>query len=183
MDALAPDERARRLQRLARVLLPLVLLCIYATLGVVRVVSNALRDANLLRATVGIAFGLVALGLLTLFARTPTLSRPAALLVALALAGVYALVLWPMDSPEERVHFVEYGLVGLLAFFALPLGWPDVKRAVVAGVLTAAAGWVDEGIQALLPSRYYDLRDVGFNALAGVLAVGALLVFRFLARR
>ncbi|MBL8924460.1 MAG: VanZ family protein [Myxococcaceae bacterium] len=179
----APDERALRLQRFARVGLPLVLLLIYATLGVVRVVSNALRDANLLRVTVGLVFGLAALGLVVLFARNPALRRPRTFGAAAALASVYALVLWPMDSPEERVHFVEYGLVGVLAFFALPLRWSDVKRGVVAAFVTAAAGWLDEGIQALLPSRYYDLRDVGFNALAGVLALAALVLFRFLARR
>jgi hypothetical protein len=172
-----------RLQRLARVLLPLVLLAIYATLGVVRVVSNALRDANLLRVTVAVLFGLVAVGLAAAFARTPRLRRPSSLLAALAVAGVYGVVLWPMESPEERVHFLEYGLVGVLAFFALPLGWADGKRAAVAALVTAAAGWVDEGIQALLPSRYYDLRDVGFNALAGALALVALWAFRVLERR
>jgi len=41
-------------------------------------------------------------------------------------------------------------------------------------VLTVAAGWFDEGIQYLLPERYYDLRDVAFNAAAGALAVIAL---------
>ncbi|MDX1503805.1 MAG: hypothetical protein R3325_15705 [Thermoanaerobaculia bacterium] len=31
----------------------------------------------------------------------------------------------------------------------------------------------DEGIQSLLPHRVYDLRDVGTNAAAGLLAVAA----------
>jgi hypothetical protein len=34
-----------------------------------------------------------------------------------------------------------------------------------------AAGWIDELIQGLLPTRYYDLRDVAFNAAAGLLAL------------
>ncbi|NNE43630.1 MAG: VanZ family protein, partial [Gemmatimonadetes bacterium] len=38
--------------------------------------------------------------------------------------------------------------------------------------LVAGLGWIDEGIQALLPGRVYDIRDVGFNALAGLMAVG-----------
>jgi VanZ family protein len=48
--------------------------------------------------------------------------------------------------------------------------------AVAAILLTVAAGWIDEGIQHLLPSRYYDLRDVGFNAAAGALAVAGMAV-------
>ena len=40
---------------------------------------------------------------------------------------------------------------------------------------TVLLGWLDEGIQWLLPNRVYDIRDVGFNALAAVMAVGASL--------
>ena len=34
-------------------------------------------------------------------------------------------------------------------------------------------GWLDEGIQALLPNRVYDLRDVFFNSVAAGLVIGA----------
>jgi hypothetical protein len=44
-------------------------------------------------------------------------------------------------------------------------------------LFVAAAGWIDEGIQALLPSRYYDLRDVAFNAAAGLMALAAIAIF------
>jgi len=37
--------------------------------------------------------------------------------------------------------------------------------------LTAAVGWIDEGVQHLLPNRVYDLRDVALNAAAGLLAI------------
>lgn len=167
----------------ARVLLAVLLVSIYSTLAVARVVSNALRDANLLRVTVAVVFGLVVTGLGVLLLRSPMLRRPRSLLSALGVAALYAAVVWPMESPEEKLHFVEYGAVGVLAFFALPLAWREGKRFVVAALVTGAAGWVDEGIQALLPSRYYDLRDVGFNALAGVLALSGLALFRSLGRR
>jgi len=38
-------------------------------------------------------------------------------------------------------------------------------------VVTALLGWADEGIQEALPNRVYDLRDVLFNSLAGLMAV------------
>ena len=39
----------------------------------------------------------------------------------------------------------------------------------------ALLGLLDEGIQAILPNRFFDLRDVRFNALAGLMAIPASL--------
>ena len=49
--------------------------------------------------------------------------------------------------------------------------------------LTALAGWGDEGIQAVLPNRYYELRDVGLNVAAGVLVVVSMTVTIWARRR
>lgn len=170
-------------ERLARVTLPVYLLAIYSTLGSIRTVSNALRDAGLLRLTVAIVFGVAALLAVAVLLRHPaarTLRTGAAIgLVAL----VYAAVTLPMSSPEEKLHFVQYGVVGLLAFFAAPAGWPAWARYLGAALFTLAAGWVDEGIQAVLPERYYDLRDVGFNAAAGAMALASFALFRFITAR
>lgn len=170
-------------QRISRVALPVVLLGIYSTLAVARTITNALRDANLLRVSVGVVFGLVTIVLVLGVVRSPALRSPRVLISAAVVALAYVLVIWPMDSPEEKLHFVEYGVVAVLAFFASPLQWPEPRRIVAAALFTGAAGWLDEGIQALLPSRYYDLRDVGFNALAGVMALSAMALVRFFSRR
>lgn len=53
---------------------------------------------------------------------------------------------------------------------------------VAAFALTTAAGWTDEGIQYLVPERYYDLRDVAFNASAAALAIAGTVAWRW-ARR
>ena len=42
---------------------------------------------------------------------------------------------------------------------------------------------VDEGIQAILPTRVYDVRDVAFNAVAGLLAVSAMVALSWAQRR
>lgn len=164
--------------RAARIALPLYLGVIYSTLGVIRVVSNALRDAGVLRLTVAITFAVALAALLVLLGTRGLLKRPRAWLTLLVAGTVYAAVLWQMDSPEEKIHFIEYGVVGVLAFFAAPERLTGLRRYVVAGVFTLAAGWLDEGIQALLPSRYYDLRDVAFNATAGVFALCVLAGLR-----
>lgn len=85
-------------------------------------------------------------------------------------AGVGALVLG-LAIPEERLHFLQYGLMAILARRAVAprlMGWAQYLAAVA---IAAAAGWGDELVQAVLPGRVYDLRDVLINASAAVLAM------------
>lgn len=170
-------------RRHARIALGSSLLAIYSTLAVARRIAETLREANLLRVSVAVAFVSAVATLLVVVRRTPSLRSRRAVLTLVGLAAVYALVVWPMESPEEKLHFLEYGLVAVLAFFSAPERLEGPLRSLAAALFTGAAGWVDEGIQALLPTRYYDLRDVGFNALAGVMALCSLAVFRRLASR
>lgn len=153
--------------RIARAVLAAYLLAIYATLGVVRPIANYLRDSGMLRVSVAIAFVLSAALFLALIFRDPRRRTGRFVLVLAGIAIVYAAAILPMDSPEEKIHFIQYGVVALLAYEAFPVR----RRYLTAAVFVLAAGWIDEGIQALLPSRYYDLRDVAFNAAAGLLAL------------
>lgn len=165
-------------QRPARIALATLLLGIYSTLAVARRITNAIRDAGLLRASVATAFALAGLALVIFVVRNPALRRPRTVGFLLGAAALYAAVIWPMESPEEKLHFIEYGAVGVLAFLSMPERLVLPRRFGAAAVFTVAAGWLDEGIQALLPSRYYDLRDVGFNALAGLMALSLFVVLR-----
>lgn len=157
---------------------------IYISLAYVRAPSNWLRERNLLRLTVGLIFLMVvALILWRVYRQRPGVRE---LTVLAAFGAVYLVVLLDLKLVEERVHFLEYGLVGGLIYAALwerrsnliragtpPIG-PARFPAVTAILVTSLLGWGDEGIQALLPERVYDLRDVGMNAAAGVLVVAAL---------
>lgn len=141
-----------------------------------------LRERNLLRLTVA-GILLCALAALTGWVVRQRPGKQEWALLA-AFAAVYAAIFWFLPVPQERLHFLEYGAIASLAYAALrerrrvsghpPLGswrallWAPGARAIY---LTSLLGWADEGIQALVPHRYYDLRDVGFNALAAVLAV------------
>jgi len=170
------------------------LLLIYSSLYIARTVTNWLRDANLLRLVVGGSFLLAAtwvgFGLLR--------SRPGwrVWLALVAIAAGYAVLLSRFELPEERLHFLEYGVIGGLVFAALverqknrwdESGESQSRRAPVwpavgAFVITGIAGWIDEGIQEILPNRFYDLRDVAMNAAAGALAVASIWILD-LARR
>lgn len=180
--ATLPDDLQLRRQKISRVVLPLLLLSIYGTLGVVRDVTNFLRERELLRFTVGALFGVAAVLAVLVVARTPTLRSFKALGILLGGGGLYAAVIWPMESIEEKVHFLEYGAVALLALECAPHAWRPAFRFGAAALFVLAAGWLDEGIQALLPSRHYDLRDVGFNAVAGVMAISTVSLLRWAAR-
>lgn len=163
--------------RAARITLAVYLVAIYATLGVVRTITNFLRDRGLLRVSVVAAFAITAAAVLWLVMRNTRNRSWRMMLVLLLVALAYAAVIFPMKSPEEKIHFIEYGGVAVLAHVAAPRNWSRGKRFIACAFFVAAAGWIDEGIQALLPSRFYDLRDVAFNASAGLMALGAVAIF------
>ena len=95
--------------RIARTALAVYLLAIYSTLAYVRVITNALRDRGVLRISVAIAFILAASIALLLIFRTRERRTPRMLLSLVAVAAVYAIVIWPMDSPEEKIHSSSTG--------------------------------------------------------------------------
>lgn len=167
----------------ARIALTLLLLGIYSTLYVARRITEFIREAGMLRVMVATAFVLAAVAVIMLIIKNPALRKPRVVLMLLVAAALYAAVIVPMSSPEEKLHFLEYGTVGVLAFLSTSEAWLTRKRFIFAALFTVAAGWLDEGIQALLPNRYYDLRDVGFNALAGLMALSVFTILRASARR
>ena len=97
--------------------------------------------------------------------------EPRVWLVGFGLAVVLVAAAQLLPRAEERWHVVEYGVLGFLCWYAVP---PTAARRVVwAALLAAGAGWLDEGIQLILPDRVYDWWDVGLNAASGL--AGAIL--------
>jgi VanZ family protein len=151
----------------------------YATLSVARTLTDFLRDRHLLTGSIGLLGLALVAALANNLRKFPPGPREVAVLVLAAL--VIASFLPVLTGPEEALHFVQYGFLGGVVLAALKerrgnggtllwLGrsWRPAPWAVL---LTVAAGWADEGIQAVLPNRYYDLRDVAFNGVAGLLVV------------
>ena len=172
--------REKRLWGLAS----LWLLLIYSTLSLVRAPITYLRDQNLLRLAVGLVFLFTAAAVLAVLVRRRPGRREWSVLVCFMVLYLAAMAV--LELPEERLHLLEYGVFAVLVYYALlerrdlgdlavSTGGPERLRiAFVAVLITLAAGWVDEGIQGLLTERHYDNRDVVLNALAGLLAVGAM---------
>jgi hypothetical protein len=176
------SHRERRLWFWALV----VVVAIYSTLGLAGTLAEALRERNLL----GVSFALGLLLVAVAIAGGGLKRRPGRweMWVVLGIKAVYGMVLVRMGlSPEERTHLFEYGLVAVLIHQALTERRRQRRRgtvlAALAVVITALLGLLDEGIQALVPNRVHDLRDVVFNAFAGLMAVAASLAVAWARRR
>lgn len=158
-----------------------VVVAIYATLGLAKTLAGALAASGLVENAIWWAMFLMGAAILMLGMKTRL--GGAEIGAGLGVLGAYFLLLLRMTLPEERSHMIEYSMVGALIFHALIERHNNGRRVpspvFLAIGLTALLGWIDEGLQLLLPGRFYDLRDVGFNALAGLMAVVASL---FLAR-
>lgn len=77
-------------------------------------------------------------------------------------------------NPEEAVHFVEYGVLGVLVYRALTQRISDTGIYVAAALITTAIGICDEGLQWLTPNRVWGLSDIRLNSTAAALTLIAL---------
>ncbi|MBL7129856.1 MAG: VanZ family protein [Candidatus Omnitrophica bacterium] len=90
------------------------------------------------------------------------------------LAFAYAWSLGKLKLSIEKIHFVEYGLLSLFVFRALRHNIRDKSIYLCSGIVVFCLGFLDEGIQYILPNRVYETKDVVVNGFAGLL--GLLLI-------
>ncbi len=145
------------------------LLAIYASLGIVRPIAEQLRAAGLLRLTVYSLLGLGTVALLWWRHRDMARARLAWRILLIALLVLISL-LFP-GLPEEKLHFLTYGLLGWLLCWSMESDFPTPRTLLTALALAWSAGTVDELIQWYLPSRIFDLRDIFFNGVAGTAGI------------
>ncbi len=154
---------------------------IYATLGLAGKLAQFLRERNLLDSIYVFGFALAVIAIIGSGWRMRLGKYEIG--VALGIVVTYGMLMVRLFiTPEERTHLFEYGIVATLIHQALlerqRNGRGIPSPAFIAILATALLGWLDEGIQAILPNRVYDIRDVGFNALAGLMAVMASVILR-----
>lgn len=154
-----------------------IVVAIYASLGLAGELASALRDRDILSDAIWVGLFLIAATVVALTLKTRV--GGAEIGVALGVVAVYLIVLTRMGLPEERSHIIEYSVVAAFIYEALieraNNGRNVPMPALIALVATASIGALDELIQLLLPNRVFDVRDIGFNALAGMMAIGAAL--------
>ncbi len=154
-----------------------VVAAIYATIGPAGVLAVELRERGILEASFFVVLGIVTV----LVAIHCLRQRPgwSEIGVGLAVAFAYWLSLVRIANPGERTHMVEYGVVAALIHQALQErarnGRTVTAPTFLTVVSTTVIGFIDEIIQALLPGRFFDVRDIFFNFIAGFMVVVARL--------
>jgi hypothetical protein len=88
--------------------------------------------------------------------------------LALAALGLASWVAWRLlaSSPIGRIHLPEYGLLAILAGWAVGGG---ILAAIGSGIAAAGVGFLDELVQLVTPGRVFDWWDVALNIAAAIL--------------
>lgn len=73
-----------------------------------------------------------------------------------------------IDIPAERIHFIEYGILGWMAYWA---AGNNMRGLFIALGYIVIMGVLDEVVQWILPDRYFDMRDIGMNIFGGVIGI------------
>lgn len=76
-----------------------------------------------------------------------------------------------LELPAERIHLLEYGVLGYLIYKALE---NDLKKRdiyLLTPFVVFGISIFDEGIQYLLPNRVGDFKDVFLNWFSGILGL------------
>ncbi len=154
-----------------------VVALIFASLGLSGRLVDLLNDDTAGAVAFSLALLLVAATVLT----DGLQSKPTHIEIAVAfgIAAVILMVLLRLTL-AERSHLIEFGVLAVFIHAALTERADQGRGArlpgVVAILIVAAIGVVDEVIQLALPDRVFDPVDMLFNALAAVVAVGSSLV-------
>ncbi len=152
---------------------------IYATLSVVRTIQRFL-EGFLGRTGFGsiLTLLLVAAGVWFLLRVWRRLEGLVPRLIVAAAVIAYGYLFASLDVVVERVHFLEYGVLGYLGYRVLHHRRSDVTVFAASLLLCAVVGLGDEVIQWVLPRRVGEIRDVWINVAASLLGLVLLVVVR-----
>lgn len=182
MNSFFSSKRERRLWTA----LAIVLLAIYATLAHAPAIAAMLRERVDLTAAMFMASLVTLVTISILFVRTRPGRAEIAVGVGIVIVYLMAWLRIGVATPEERTHLFEYSLVAALVHEALLERRANGRRvpapAILALVISVLLGWLDEGIQSLLPNRVYDPVDILFNTLAATIIIGARWILAFVRR-
>ncbi|KAJ1962094.1 hypothetical protein GGI12_002849 [Dipsacomyces acuminosporus] len=95
--------------------------------------------------------------------RAPVVAALLAWMAFLAILGFTRLIRIPVS--DKALHFVGFGVMGVLVFFSFKAAIPRLKVWKVTGALMAVACVFSEVLQRLLTTREFDWRDIVANLL------------------
>jgi len=151
---------------------------IYATLYIVRPICEFLKQYSFFSFVVDAIIVIFLVGVIVFFGKKKYIRRPPTFLLLALVTGLYLLGLKMISIPEERVHFLEYGILAFLIYQALILDVKGGRAYLWTFILASLIGLGDEGIQHLLPNRYYQFQDVCLNSFSAALGLALVFVIR-----
>jgi len=98
----------------------------------------------------------------------PRVFRFSLLLLALIIG---LTLMWKIEIIEERIHILEYGLLGWFAARDLISRKKKAKGIILACLVVLLFGTIDEVFQKILPYRVGEARDLVLNGLGGLWGV------------
>ncbi len=147
----------------------LYVLAIFVMLPYGRTMAMVIRSHGVLTTGVYVLTGLV-FGFFIIKSWPRFLLEPLkGIILVLSLMVVIATMYVTLELPEERLHFVQYALLGYLA------GWTVAgirahhgsrKQLALAFLITFLIGTLDEMVQGILPMRTFDFHDIFWNLIS-----------------
>lgn len=159
-------------------------LFIYATLAVMPSIWRTLWGHT--QGRIDLLGGLVTVLALMFFMALVFIKRLrwSAVIGLCVLGAVYGWLLLQLGtSPAERLHLAEYGLLGFFAYRALVFDFSSSKALVLAWGIAIILGACDEGLQWILPTRVFEWKDIGLNAVSSGLGLLIVALFHFGSRK
>lgn len=103
--------------------------------------------------------------------------RPISYIAVIALFAVYSAILF-FATPivAEKMHLLEYGFLSYLTLRAVRGAQPLWKKYMYVIFIIVLVGYCDELIQAFLPNRVYELKDVFLNIISGCLGLFLIIL-------
>jgi len=96
-------------------------------------------------------------------------------MVAIVAIGLF--LVWQIEIPEEKIHILEFALLGWLASRDLTRQKIRLGRIILALIFTFLAGLLDETFQGILPYRYFQWWDVALNSAGGAFGIILYLLY------
>jgi len=145
---------------------------IYATIPVARPILNFLKEYTVFPVLLTYLFCVVAVFFGYFLIAKLRLRKPLTYLLILGLIFLYVVFFaWKSAHPEERIHFLEYSLLGFLILRLCLLNHGNFASYLLAALIVTGFGAMDEVIQYFTPRRIFDVQDILINSIGGIMGL------------
>jgi len=166
------EGQAKRAELLSWLYVAVAVAVIFATIFYARILRDYVAqwfDSDIYIVVTFIGVGTIVVLSICYLIRSGRRSLESYIWLAIAFAIFGGYVIAQIDVPIEALHFLEYGLLGILLYRALSHRVRDRSVFISVAVLGAAVGTLDEFTQWVVPGRFWGLHDIWIDFFAVLL--------------